>query len=255
MEDFQYVVKKQERKKICFGSGFPRDMSKKGMTSFMSYHMKDNYENIGPCTYNAMNSFLATTNKPCSRSISNKGYGGIIRAVNAIETRKDFPSPADYNLIDSFKPIKESRVPFASFTKTTTFTTNINPGPGTYTPAWKKEIAFEHSFGGRVKMRLGVQFKCCSNNTDVCKICGKKPKGDYWHWKDKIFLCRLCMIIDKFQKQSKYKREELNRFSRVRDCSDIHQHDGTHANIWLMHPEILRQRFVKETYLTSYLKN
>lgn len=61
-------------------------------------------------------------------------------------------------------------------------------------------------------MKLGVQFKCCSNNTDVCKICGQKPEGDYWHCNNKIFLCRPCMA-DAFQKQSKYKREELNRFS------------------------------------------
>lgn len=128
MEDFQYVVKKQERKNVCFGSGCPRDMSKKGMTSFMRYYVKDNYENIAPGTYNAMNSFLAIKNKPCSHSISNKGYGGIIRGVDAIEHRKDFPSPADYNLVDSFKPIKESKIPFASFTKTTTFAANINPG-------------------------------------------------------------------------------------------------------------------------------
>ncbi|XP_015184264.1 PREDICTED: uncharacterized protein LOC107070510 [Polistes dominula] len=254
MEDFQYVVKKQERTKICFGSGCPRDMSKKGMTSFMRYYTKDNYENIAPGTYNVMNSFLAIKNKPCSHSISNKGYGGIIRAVGAIEHKNDFPSPADYNLIDSFKPVKESKAPFSSFTKTSTFSTNINPGPGTYTPVRKKEIAFEHSFGGRVKMKLGVQLKCCSNNTDVCKNCGQKPKGDYWHWKDKIFLCRLCMI-NSLEKQSKYKREELNHFSRVRDCSDIHRHDGTDANIWLMHPKLLRERLVKETYLSSYLKN
>lgn len=61
-------------------------------------------------------------------------------------------------------------------------------------------------------MKLGVQFKCCSNNTDVCKICGQKPEGDYWHCNNKIFLCRPCMA-NAFQKQSKYKREELNRFS------------------------------------------
>ncbi|XP_014613304.1 PREDICTED: uncharacterized protein LOC106791853 isoform X2 [Polistes canadensis] len=206
MEDFQYVVKKQERKKICFGSGCSRDMSKRGMTSFMRYYVKDNYENIAPGTYNAMNAFLAIKNK--------NNY---------------FCCQYKSRILNYHRP-------------------------GTYTPVRKKEIAFEHSFGGRVKMRLGVQFKCCSNNTDICKNCGQKPKGDYWHWKDKIFVCRLCMI-DLLQKQSRYKREELNHFSRVRDCSDIHRHDGTDANIWLIHPELLRQRLIKETYLTFYLKN
>ncbi|XP_047365422.1 uncharacterized protein LOC124955273 [Vespa velutina] len=254
MEDFQYVIKKQERQKICFGSGCPHDMSKRDTTSFMRYYIKDNYENIAPNTYNVMDSFLATKNKPCLHSISKKGYGGITRTIHAIKHDEDFPSPADYNIVSSFKSTKESRFPFATSAERTTFIPNVNPGPGTYTPIEKKEIAFEHSFGGRVKMRLGVQFKCCSNNTDVCKICGQKPVGDYWHCNNKIFLCRPCMT-DAFQKQTKYKREELNRFSRIRDCSDIHQHEGTDANIWLMHPKLLKQRLVKETYLTSYLKN
>ncbi|KAK2587233.1 hypothetical protein KPH14_002972 [Odynerus spinipes] len=254
MEDFEYVIKKQEQQKICFGSGLPRDTSKKGMSPFMRYYTKEDYENISPTTYNVMKSFLAIKNKPCLHSLSKKGYGSIIRIGRAIERIENYPSPGDYDITGISKPVKKSKHPFSSSTKRTTFITDKNPGPGTYTPIGKKEITFEHSFGGRVKMRLGVQFKCCSNNADTCKICGKRPAGDYWHWNNKVFLCRSC-ITNEFQNQSKYKRKELSNFCRVRDCSDIHLHESTDANIWLMHPKLLKQRLVKETYLTSYLKD
>jgi len=75
----------------------------------------------------------------------------------------------------------------------------------------KREIKFEHSFGGRTKMKLGVYLKCCSRNTDTCKICGEKPMGDYWHLNSKIFLCRMCMTKE-FQQEIKFKRKELKLF-------------------------------------------
>jgi len=77
-----------------------------------------------------------------------------------------------------------------------------------------KSIVFKYSFGSRVKMQLGVDFKCCSRNTDTCKICAKTPMGDYWHLNNKIFLCRMCMTKE-FQKQVKFKKKELELF-RVR---------------------------------------
>lgn len=74
-----------------------------------------------------------------------------------------------------------------------------------------KGVTFQHSFGGRVKMQLGVDLKCCSRNTDTCKMCGKKPTGDYWHLNNKIFLCRMCMTRE-FQEQVKFKKRELELF-------------------------------------------
>lgn len=48
--------------------------------------------------------------------------------MHKIERSEDFPSPANYNIVSSFKSIKESRFPFASSTKRTTFIANVNPG-------------------------------------------------------------------------------------------------------------------------------
>lgn len=77
-----------------------------------------------------------------------------------------------------------------------------------------KGIVFQHSFGGRVEMQLGVDFKCCNINTDICKVCGKKPAGDYWHLNNKTFLCRTCMTKE-FQESMKFKKKDLKLF-RVR---------------------------------------
>lgn len=80
-----------------------------------------------------------------------------------------------------------------------------------------KNVTFEHSFGGKVKMQLSVDFKCCNRNTDICKICAKRPIGDYWHLNNKIFLCRTCMTKE-FQKQIKFNKKELELF-RVSFCN------------------------------------
>lgn len=83
--------------------------------------------------------------------------------------------------------------------------------PGMYVDKKIKGTTFEHSFGGKVKMQLGVDLKCCYRSTDICKICGKTPTGDYWHLNDKIFLCKVCMTKE-FQEQAKFKRKKLESF-------------------------------------------
>lgn len=80
-----------------------------------------------------------------------------------------------------------------------------------YVSIKRKEPTLEHSFGGRVKMKLGVNLKCCGRNTDICKICEKKPIGDYWHLQNEIFLCRSCMN-KKYEKETSSNRRKLEKF-------------------------------------------
>ncbi|XP_054000913.1 uncharacterized protein LOC128888237 [Hylaeus anthracinus] len=250
---FKYIIQKQEQHKICFGSGCPRDTSKKGMSPFMRYYTLEDYPNVAPNLYNALQSFKAITRKPCSHSISKKGYSGIARYSKHIVLKNDYPSSTDYNTSSFPKQIPKSKYPFDSNSKRQTFVTNTNPGPGLYVSAKREGITFEHSFGGRVKMKLGVDLKCCSKNTDVCQICGKRLNDDYWHLENEIFLCRLCMNTE-YEKQTNYKKTELKLFRKIRDCSIVHQHEGTTAKIWLMHPKIVAQWIQREAYLSTYLK-
>ncbi|CAK9804980.1 hypothetical protein ANTQUA_LOCUS4317 [Anthophora quadrimaculata] len=251
MEGFKYVIQKQEQQKICFGSGCPRDTSKKSMSPFMRYYTLEDHPNVAPNSYNALKSFKAIKTKPCSHSISKKGYSGIARFSKKIEFFDNYPSPSDYNTSTFPKQVQETKYPFACSSKRETFIGNTVPGPGMYVSTKKRGITFQHSFGGRMKMKLGVDLKCCSQSSDHCKICGKRILGDYWHLKNEIFLCRPCKNKE-YQKETRYKKKELEQFHKIRDCSFIHQHETTTAKIWLMHPTSAAQWIRRETYLSSY---
>ncbi|XP_071573378.1 uncharacterized protein [Temnothorax nylanderi] len=251
--DFEYVIRKPKRQRICFGSGQPRDTSRSGMSPFMRYYTVEDYPNIGPGSYDILKSFNAIKTKPCSRSISKKGYSGLARFAKPVAHVEDYTSPSDY-VSGISKHVKTQKYPFASTSKRRIFDINKNPGPGTYVSKEIKGITFQHSFGGRVKMRLGVDFKCCNRNTDICKICSKLPTGDYWHLNNKIFLCKICMTRE-VQEQTKFKKKKLELFRKIRTCSSIHIHEGTNAKIWLINPAAIKQWTRKETYLSVYSKH
>ncbi|KAF3419952.1 hypothetical protein E2986_02913 [Frieseomelitta varia] len=250
-EEFKYVIQKQEKQKICFGSGCARDTSKKNMSPFMRYYTLEDHPNVAPNSYDVLKSFKSIITKPCPHSISKKGYSGIARFARKKELRDHYQSPLHYNVSTFPKIIHKSKYPFDSNSKRQTFISNTIPGPGMYISIKRKEPMLEHSFGGRVKMKLGVNLKCCSRNTDICKICGKKPIGDYWHLQNEIFLCRSCMS-KKYEKETSSNRRKLEKFQKIRDCSIMHQHDTTTAKIWLMHPKGAVQWIRKETYLSTY---
>ncbi|XP_034189333.1 uncharacterized protein LOC117608392 [Osmia lignaria lignaria] len=253
MEEFQYVLQKQEKHKICFGSGCPRDTSKKGMNAFMKCYTLEDHPNVAPNLYNVLHSFKAVKTKPCSHSISRKGYSGIARFDNKIMLKDTNPSPLDYNIFRFPKQVTKSKYPFNSSSKRQRIFGSSVPGPGMYVSIKEQDNKFEHSFGGKTKMKLGVDLKCCSKNTDICKVCNKKLLGDYWHLKNKIFLCKLCMNKE-YERQTKYKRKELKQFRKIRDCSNIHRHENTTAKIWLMHPTVIAKWIRREAYLSTYLK-
>ncbi|XP_076177309.1 uncharacterized protein LOC143151752 isoform X2 [Ptiloglossa arizonensis] len=219
----------------------------------MRYFTLEDHPNVAPNSYNALQSFKTIIRKPCSHSISKKGYSGIARFGKQVVLKNDYPSPLDYNTSVFPKQVHKSKYPFESNSKRHTFVYNTNPGPGMYVSAKREGITFEHSFGGRVKMKLGVDLKCCSGNIDICQICGKRLINDYWYLENEIFLCQLCMNTE-YEKQTKYKKTQLKLFRKIRNCSIIHQHEGTTAKIWLMDFKIIEQWIQREAYLSAYLK-
>lgn len=62
-----------------------------------------------------------------------------------------------------------------------------------------------------MKMRLGVELKCCQRNTDVCDLCQRKPLGDYWHRLNKSFLCKSCMLKER-REHKLYNLTQLKEF-------------------------------------------
>ncbi|XP_043482464.1 uncharacterized protein LOC122511354 isoform X2 [Leptopilina heterotoma] len=247
----------RENEAVCFGSKCPRDMfTRKGMNSFMKYYSKDEYPNISPCSYNVLESYKSIHTKPCLGAISKRGFSGPARfAINSKSCEKS-PAPCDYSPTIKFSSDKiESKAPFSSSSRRKSFLMNKNPGPGLYNPYEKeRSIAFNHSFGGRKKIQFPVEIKCCSQNNDTCKICEEKPLGDYWHRKNKVFLCRQCMLEEQ-KNHSKFTRKELSQFSKLRDCSGIHLHEGTTAKIWLVHPKQIIKSVRKEAYLSCFFES
>ncbi|XP_044579002.1 uncharacterized protein LOC123261473, partial [Cotesia glomerata] len=250
---FNYVVKKQEKQKLCFGSAKSRDLSSKsGFNSFMRYYTPENFDNIAPGSYNVLESFKSTT-QSCQKSFSKKGYGGLANSGYRIIHQEDFPAPNEYNTAPL--PVKKKfKYPFNCSAKRKDAYINNNPGPGTYQlNSPRKRILFDHDFGHCVKMRLGVEVKCTKRNNDVCEICNEKPVGDYWHFNNRVFICRACMSEER--RLRKHKKVELNNFKKIRDCSWIHSHEGTDAKIWLMHPSVIKKWTQREAYMCSYLKD
>lgn len=127
-EGFKYIIQKQEQQKICFGSGCPRDISKKYMNPFMRYYTLEDYPNIAPNSYNVLESFKAIKTKPCSHSISKKGYSGIARFSKKIMFKDSYPSPSHYDTYVFPKLIHKSKYPFDSNSKRQTFFSNTMPG-------------------------------------------------------------------------------------------------------------------------------
>ncbi|CAK9819777.1 hypothetical protein ANTPLA_LOCUS10375 [Anthophora plagiata] len=142
MEGFKYVIKKQEQQKICFGSGCPRDTSKKSMSPFMRYYTLEDHPNVAPNSYNVLKSFKAIKTKPCSHSISKKGYSGIARFSKKIEFFDNYPSPSDYSTSTFPKQVQETKYPFACSSKRETFIGNTIPGPGMYVSTKKEVLRF-----------------------------------------------------------------------------------------------------------------
>ncbi|XP_043285786.1 uncharacterized protein [Venturia canescens] len=226
------------------------------MNSFMRYYAREEFPNVGPGKYNVSESFKAIKEKPRAESLSKKGYSGLARFGSHVSHTEDYPAPGDYTIRTLSPKVKSLKYPFASTAKRKTVSMNKNPGPGMYKniDPVKRRILYEHSFGGKMRMKLGVQIKCTKRNNDVCELCGKKPTGDYWHLNNQVFLCRPCMVEER-RKLSKHTKLELQEFRKLRDCSEIHLHDGTDAKIWLMHPGEIEKWTRQEAYLCAYFKD
>lgn len=120
-----------------------------------------------------------------------------------------------------------------------------------YVSIKEQDNKFEHSFGGKMRMKLGVDLKCCSKNTDTCKVCYKKLLGDYWHLKNKIFLCKLCMNKE-YGEQTKYKRKELKQF-RVRFLY-MSIHVKTHKEVFISIFIYFRKYEIVQVYINMKIQ-
>ena len=140
-------------------------------------------------------------------------------------------------------------------------TTAGTPGVGTYHPedcVMRKEFHKLHSFGGKTEVVPPIKVKCVVTNDAICNICEQKPCGDYYE-NGKENLCRACYhrLSQKTKgpnrsQNATYSRRHLATFQKVRDCSEIHQHENTDAALKLKSNREIRNLRNKEAYLSLY---
>lgn len=208
-------------------------------------------KDVGPGQYNN-NEFTTFTyfNKP----ISNKGFifGARTAQRQFYELKQRAPSPTHYQNVES-KNIKPTYIPFSTTAKR--FENDLKdskPGPGAYEHNVERNRSVQslHSFGGRTKSVPHIDIKCTVHNNIKCNNCNQVPNGDFYQYKSNI-LCNRCYEYN-YKWQEKYNRAYLESFKKARDCSFIHEHNGTTAAIQKVSDKELRKLKQKEAYLSLY---
>uniref|UniRef100_A0A1B6LN21 Uncharacterized protein n=1 Tax=Graphocephala atropunctata TaxID=36148 RepID=A0A1B6LN21_9HEMI len=259
----EYKEVEKERSKICFLSGRERKVLSGGHSRLdCEFHRER--RDVGPGSYRT-EKLTSALNQTLDKVTSKVGYGGLAsRAPRFCEERKDsysafVPTPFHKKCLLHVPKVRvgkapKSVAPFGSnVPRKTAVGGQEDETPGFYydvTGARKHEMPFDHSFGGRTRLKPHVFVKCVPDNLDVCSRCDTKPLGDYWHFRSD-FLCRPCYDVE-WNKPTKYSRKQLEAFKKIRDCSFAHRHEGTTAAYPLLtNREIWRQR-VLECYFACY---
>lgn len=74
-------------------------------------------------------------------------------------------------------------------------------------------MPYDHTFGGRTRLRPHVFIKCTPENLDMCSRCDHKPEGDYWCC-GLEFLCHHCYATE-WNNPTKYTRKHLENFKVI----------------------------------------
>lgn len=206
---------------------------------------------VGPGQYeNHIRTAFTNQTKPMSlhgyvlgaRTAQRNFYSAVVRA----------PSPTHYQHTENprvrplFKPFNQSDKRFKSVNS------EYNPGPGAYEHFVQRNrnVQMLHTFGGRTKSVPHVEIKCTIYNMLKCEGCSETPAGDFYSYKTSL-LCSRCYEYN-FKWQEKFSRAYLSSFKKTRDCSFMHEHQGTTAVIQKISDKELRKLKQKEAYLSLY---
>ncbi|CAH3197950.1 unnamed protein product, partial [Porites evermanni] len=150
---------------------------------------------------------------------------------------------------EAFKPFNVGATRFPAINKDH----GGHPGPGAYEFDAKRDrkVKFHGSFGGPQTLITSVVIKCNEfGEPDICKSCRNPPVGDYYEYK-KVHLCRKC-YDHHLKTGEKYTKSYLQSFYKVRDCSNIHNHEGTNARLMLKTERDLKKQRFREAYMSLY---
>ncbi|XP_076304172.1 ciliary microtubule-associated protein 3 isoform X1 [Tachypleus tridentatus] len=250
----------QKRKaKMAFGSiqqrpllpsSIPMDRMGIALCSNSSPH-------LGPGSYDCEKITSLSTSLN-NRKFSKRGWGFGARTSDRVVFPKqtmDVPAPCDLQPDQSaIKTFKQNQIPFGIGTpRFLDYCKSEDiPGPGTYSNEMeqKRQYMIEGSFGGPITIVPPVTIKCVEENSDRCYLCRSSPVGDYYCHRKEV-LCRQC-YKNQWETENVLSKRKLMTFIKVRDCSFMHDHQGTPAAIQLVNAKDLKKLQRREAYLSKY---
>jgi len=215
--------------------------------------------NLAPCSYNNADksSFIHVLNQ---KPVCRKGYSLGARTGQRFpnsEKKAETPGPPQYQPINSKpKEFSPAEKPFqCGATRFPRIRQEAMPGPGSYEHGVQgnRSVQFHGSFGGPQTLRTSITTICNNGIKDTCMICSKITVGDYYRNSKPDAMCRPCyedLISDGIEK--KEKKKFLSKFMKVRDCCDIHSHEGTNAKMRLKSEKDIKKQKLREAYLSLY---
>jgi len=213
--------------------------------------------NLAPCSYDnaEVSSFVHLLHQ---KPVCKKGYSLGARTGPRFpkESNADVPGPPKYQpIISKAREFASAQKPFQTgacrFPK---IKQDATPGPGSYEHGVKRNrnVQFHGSFGGPQTLRTSITTICTNGVKDVCKECTQEPVGDYYRNGDAEALCRPCYEELVSTPLEKEERKMLEKFVKVRDCCDIHSHEGTNAKLRLKSSKDIKKQKLREAYLSLY---
>ncbi|KAK9886940.1 hypothetical protein WA026_019197 [Henosepilachna vigintioctopunctata] len=263
LKGFNYVVYKAEPAKICFGSTQERNTCPigKNLSGFqMLFTMEPN--RLSPFSYETERYKTISQRDNIPATILTLETGEKIkfrtgaRSPRFRDSTIRTPSPTRYEVGLKWEQPKQAKHPFnvGSQSDRACYTVTPVPGPGAYNfERWKcRKTLVQYNFGKPTKEDI-IEMICIPRPRSECSKCKNLCVGDYWHQDYTIFLCMSCWWEERKTSEI-YKKKELAKFKKIRNCSFMHSHEGTTATINLLSASKLRKKMNLERYLNNFMK-
>lgn len=253
----EFLLDNKKESKVAFGTTLSREL-----LPLKTPHTRAGNElclrgvpNLGPGSYdnNEFDSFIHDMDlKPTCK----KGYSlGARTAQRFRQFREDFPGAPSYQeIISKPREFSPDKKPFqCGSSRFPSIRHDSLPGPGTYdnNVQRNRKVQFHGSFGGPQILRTSIQTLCTSlSEKSPCFMCLKEAIGDYYMNKQGKVLCRPCK--ENAYQSNNNEQKKLNGFYKVRDCTDIHSHEGTSAKLRLKTAKEIKKVKLREAYFSLY---
>jgi len=253
-----FLLNDKKESRVAFGSTLDREL-----LPLKTPHTRAGNEmglrgvpNLGPGSYNndQVSSFVHGLNQ---KPVGKKGYSlGARTAQRFSKKNNDYPGPPTHQkTVTKLREFPPAQKPFqCGASRFPQLRVDFTPGPGCYEfdTARDRKVQFHGSFGGTQILKSPVTLICNKDEEYRCMKSGEKPVGDFWMNNKKQVLSRPSYEAYKQELSEKERTKFLDKFFKVRDCTDRHEHEGTNAKLRLMSDKDIEKIRRREAYLSLY---